>query len=289
MYPDGRAFDAAGLVCEGVLILVGANILIIGCGWVGTYCARRFREEKGAEVFVTTTTIEKLLSFREAGLPAWLVDFDQQEGHALPEDWPDVTFDLVIVSVPITRKDEMAAIEARFAALSCFLSELRFKQAMFFGSVGIYPNEDALISEHTYPDNRLDNMLLHGEHAMRMVFSGVNILRLGGLFGQERVLAKYFQDKICTIGYQTANFVHVEDIYGVILRLMEKGVTGATYNVVCPEHPLKRDVIEASAAKYGYRLPAGYDDSDRTAKRVSPGLLEKELDYSFVYRSPVSF
>lgn len=288
MHTHRQAVGPPGIVCQSILTLAGTNILIIGCGWVGTYCARRFSEEEGAQVFVTTTTPEKQLSFREAGLSAWLVDFDQQ-GHALPEDWPDVTFDLVIVSVPITRKDEMAAIETRFAGLSHFLSALRFRQAVFFGSVGIYPNEDAIISENTYADNRLDNKLLHGEHAMRMVSPGFNILRLGGLFGQERVLAKYFQDKICTIGYQTANFVHVADIYGVILRLVEKGITGATYNVVCPEHPIKREVIEVSATKYGFRLPAGYDDADRTAKRVSPGLLEKELDYSFVYRSPVDF
>jgi len=201
----------------------------------------------------------------------------------------DQLFDLLIVSVPITRKDDMEAIRARFTRLSGFLAGLRFKQAVFFGSVGIYPNEDAIIHENTYPDDRLDPKLILGEQAMRAVFPGFNVLRLGGLFGQERILAKYFQGKVCLIGGQTANFIHVADIFGILLRMMEQGVAGATYNAVCPEHPLKEAVIRASAAQYGFKLPSVFDNTDRTAKRVSPDRLIQALNYRFTYESPLEF
>lgn len=269
--------------------MAGTNILIVGCGWVGTYCAGRFGQELGARVSVTTTTPEKQEAFERAGMPAWLVDFGQEGSGILPEGLAARLFDTVIVSVPITRKDDMEAIRQRFGHLATFMSQLRFKQAFFFGSVGIYPNESAVIHEDTYPDGRLDPKLLFGERAMRGAFPGINVLRLGGLFGQERVMAKYFQNKPCTIGYQTANFIHVEDIYGIIRRMMESGASGAAYSVVCPEHPLKMDVIRASAAKYGFDLPSGFDDADRTAKRVSPARLVEELGYRFVYESPLAF
>src|SRR5690606_18375234 len=238
---------------------------------------------------VSTTTPEKRDRLQDSGFPAFLIDFDQ-DGSGMPaEELASTVFDLSIVSVPITRKDDMDRIRRRFANLTAFLRKLRFRQAVFFGSVGIYPHEDGLVHEDTYPEERLEQRLLHGERSMRSVNPGFNILRLGGLFGLNRVFAKYFQDKVCATGAQTANFVHVDDIYGVIVRLMESGVSGATYNVVCPEHPLKKDVIEASAAKYGYELPSGYEDTDQTAKRVGSDRIVRELDYAFAYASPLDF
>lgn len=265
------------------------NILIVGCGWVGTYCAQRFRNDLGAMVTVTTTTPEKQQAFEQSGIRAFLVAFGERGSGESASTLTDELFDVLIVSVPITRKDDMPTIQERFSNLAAFIGKLRFKQAFFFGSVGIYPNEHAIIYEDSYSDKALDQKLLYGETTMRNVFPQFNLLRLGGLFGLERVMAKYFQDKVCMIGYQTANFIHVEDIYGIIRRMIDKAIAGVTYNIVSPDHPLKKDVIRVSAAKYGFKPPSSYDESDQTAKRVSPGRLIRELDYAFIYPSPLDF
>ncbi len=256
---------------------------------MGTYCAHRFRDDLGARVSVTTTTPEKRQAFGKLGVHAFLVDFDEAGSEVPAAALADEVFDTLVVSVPITRKDDMETIRNRFTRLAAFVGKLRFKQAVFFGSVGIYPNENAVIHEDSYPDEALDQKLLFGEKALRAVSPHFNLMRLGGLFGLERVMAKYFQHKVCMIGYQTANFIHVEDIYGIIRRMMEKGIAGSIYNVVSPGHPLKKDVIRVSAAKYGFDLPSGYDDSDQTAKRVSPDRLIHDLDYAFIYPSPLDF
>lgn len=256
---------------------------------MGSYCAQRFRDEQGAQVWLTTRTPEKCAVFSESGYRAFLVDFDKGGSDVPGSELAEAVFDMMIISVPVTRKDDLEAIRTRFANLAAFVAKLRFKQAVFFGSVGIYPAENALIREDSYPDAQLEQRLLYGEQTLRSVNSGINILRLGGLFGLNRIFAKYFQGKVCATGDQTANFVHVEDIYGVVVRMMETGVAGATYNLVSPEHPLKKDVLVASAAKYGFGLPSGYDDSDKTAKRVSPDRLIQALNYRFIYHSPVDF
>src|SRR5690606_24542628 len=124
--------------------------------------------------------------------------------------------------------------------------------SIFFGSVGIYPKVRAVITEDTFLDQDLDPKLLSGEIQLRSVLPDINILRLGGLFGFDRVMAKHFAGRICEIGYQTANFVHLIDIYGIIRSMMKADTQGRVYNVVCPEHPLKKEVIQVSAAKYGY-------------------------------------
>lgn len=261
------------------------NVLIVGCGWVGTYVATKMLEE-GHTVWASCTSLEKKQHLEEAGFIAQVIDFDREDGAIGLEQH---VFDVVLISVPITRKDSIDVVETRFMRLVTFLRRLTFKQSLFLGSVGIYPKVSATISEDTFTDAELDPKLLLGESMLRGAFSDINILRLGGLFGFERVMAKYFVDKICEIGYQTANFVHVVDIDGIIQTMIAHQSQGKTYNVVCPEHPLKKDVIRVSAAKYGYGLPSAFLEHDKTAKMVSPDRLIAELAYQFEYPSPLGF
>lgn len=260
-------------------------MLIVGCGWVGTYIATEL-VGAGHRVWVTCTSAEKAQRLGMLGLVASVADFDMDEASP---DLGQKAFDVAIISVPITRKDRMTVVQRRFARLVDFLAQLSFNQSFFFGSVGIYPKVSATITETTFPDADLAPKLLSGEHALRSAYPNLNVLRLGGLFGFERVMAKYFTGKVCEIGYQTANSVHVEDIHGIVAAMMAMSTQKKTYNVVCPEHPLKKEFIAASAAKYGYDMPTAFSDADRTAKVVSPEQLIADLGYRFRYRSPLQF
>lgn len=261
------------------------NVLIVGCGWVGTYVASRLLS-KGYNLWGTCRTPEKAAKLKEMGLLSCVIDFDRDTAVNM---LPEMTFDTIIISVPITRKDTIEAVSNRFKRLTLFLKKLSFRQVLFFGSIGIYPKVDGVITEDTFAAEELDEKLWLGESMLREICPDINVFRLGGLFGRERIFAKYFVGKVCEIGFQTANFVHVEDVYRIILISMEREVRGTTYNVVCPEHPLKKDVIAVSAAKYGYGLPSSFTESDQTAKIVSSNRLVAGLDYSFVYRSPLQF
>ena len=252
------------------------DVLIIGCGWVGTYTASRLLAD-GHRVWGTTTSPDKMSKLTKMGVSAVLANFDGEEQTLPPAELIRVRFDLVIISVPITRKDTAGQVHARFANLLRFMAALQFNQSVFFGSVGIYPKVNATIAEHTFPETALEPNLWWGESVLRAQYSDINVLRLGGLFGLERTISKHFSDKVCHIGYQPANFVHVEDIFGVIQALIAQQVQGQTYNVVSPEHPLKKEVIAVSAAKYGYGLPSSYTDADKTAKIVSPARVIDDL------------
>lgn len=265
------------------------NVLIIGCGWVGTFVATNLINE-GHQVWATTTTPEKYGRLMQLGAIPTTVDFDHPPVQLpVSAGLTDLVFDLCLISVPITYKDTIEQVKYRFTNLLEFLAPLKFGQLMFFGSVGIYPKVSATIKEDTFGDEQLDPKLLLGEIMLRTKYPQANLLRLGGLFGFERTIAKHFVGKVCEIGYQTANFVHVVDIYGAIKAMIARQVHGKTYSVVSPEHPLKKDVIAASAAKYGYGLPSAYLDADQTAKKVSPDRLINDLGYQFQYPSPLDF
>lgn len=264
------------------------QVLIVGCGWVASYIGSRLASD-GHSVWGTTTTGDKIDKLAGSGIHATVLNFDDDGSTQVPDKFFGVFFDVIIVSVPITRKDDEPTIRQRFNNLVAFLTQLHHGQLIFFGSVGIYPKKDGVFEEDSFPDADLDARLSIGEGAIRRANADAVILRLGGLFGFERVMAKYFQNKDCQIGYQTANFVHIEDIDGIVHKLISARITGETYNVVSPEHPLKIDVVKTSAAKYGYELPSSFDDRDKTAKIVSADKLIGELGYSFIYPSPLDF
>ena len=261
------------------------DIVIVGCGWVGTYVATEMLAA-GHRVWATCTSTGKAGRLRQLGLVSLVADFDSE--GPVPR-FEQEAFDIAIISVPITHKDRIDVVDHRFTKLLTFLAGTRFRQSFFFGSVGIYPKVSAVITEDTLSDTELDAKLLSGESTLRTAYPKLNVLRLGGLFGADRVMAKHFVGKVCDIGYQTANFVHVVDIYGIIRTMIERESQGKTYNVVCPEHPLKKDVIEASAARYGYDLPSAFSETDKTAKVVSPERLLTDLAYQFTYPSPLQF
>lgn len=261
------------------------DILIVGCGWVGTHIATEL-VGAGHRVWATCTSSEKAQRLEALGLMAMVADFDREEK---PTPLAQEVFDVAIISIPIRRKDNAEMVQRRFTRLVDFLGGLSFNQSFFFGSVGIYPKVSATFTESSVPDTELEPKLLSGELALRTAYPNLNVLRLGGLFGFDRVMAKYFAGKVCEIGYQTANSVHVVDVHGIAAAMMAAGSQGKTYNVVCPEHPLKKDVIAASAAKYGYGMPTAFSATDKTAKVVSPARLIADLGYRFTYRSPLEF
>src|SRR5690606_131290 len=152
------------------------DILIVGCGWVGTHIATEL-VGAGHRVWATCTSVEKAQRLEAIGLVATVVDFDR--GGECPRLGREV-FDVAVISVPITRKDSTDTIHQRFARLADFLGQLSFNQSFFFGSVGIYPKVSATITETTFSDVELDPKLLSGENTLRAAYPDLNVLRLGG-------------------------------------------------------------------------------------------------------------
>src|SRR5690606_35398632 len=152
-------------------------------------------------VWATCRSPEKASALQDKGFQSYVIDFDRDERSP---DVGETAFDVVIVSVPITRKDTLEAVAVRFDRLVVFLKTLSFGQLLFFGSIGIYPKVSAVIDEDTFEEHQLNPKLWCGEWKLRSSFPALNVLRLGGLFGFERILAKYFVGKVCEVGYQPA-------------------------------------------------------------------------------------
>jgi len=243
-------------------------------------------KRQGHEVWASTTTYEKYHRLKADGIFSFILDFDCKSFPA-KADLPD-QFDFVLNSIPASQKNSLTVIENRFSNIKLFFGHITWRKQVFLSSIGIYPDKDAVFDESYVDTAELSSKLFLAEKCM-LGLAHTIVYRLGGLFGKNRVFAKYFSERICTTGEQPANFVHIDDAVKLIEEASCHLLRHAIYNVVAPLHPKKMDVILASAKKYGYALPLAFEATDAVQKIVSGKLLQEELEYQFILPDPLQF
>jgi len=256
------------------------RILILGCGWVGEEVAKYY-VEKGWQVYVSCTSAEKKEYLTTLGLDVAIVNFVEEVSNS---EFP-TTFDYILNSVPASSKNSVDEISNRFENVRNYLQTINYNKQIYLSSIGIYPDQDGVFTED-YTEN-LNERLLVSEQKVELTNS--HIYRLGGLFGKNRIFAKYFANRVCTTGNQLANFIHVDDVVALITKGFESNLNNRIYNLVAPEHPTKEEVILASAAKYSFEPPSSFQPENSFQKTVDGLRIIKELNYSFKYSSPLNF
>lgn len=259
------------------------RILVLGGGWLGHAFARSC-VEKGDEVWATTTTADKLSVWREQGIQGVLLTFGDE---TLPTLQLPERFDFVLNSIPSTKSLTAEENKKRFEKVSGFLRELQYTKHIYLSSIGIYPEEEGVYDERVAGGSLRPGLYLAEQ--MMQSLSRTYVFRLGGLFGEQRIFAKYFANRACATGDEPANFIHQDDVLNLLHLGFENALMHPVYNLVCPEHPLKKEVIVASAKKYKYALPTEFLERKGVYKIVKGERIQQELNYDFVYPSPLDF
>lgn len=258
------------------------KVLILGCGWVGEAFALHMLG-KGYLVYASTTSLEKATRLLGMGISSFVYDFDLE---AAPKVELPASFDYVLTSIPASTRLTVDQIETRFIKLKSFLEEIPFAKQIYLSSVGVYPNTDAVYKE-PYNGPFVEELRL--AEALMTSIKNTVVYRLGGLFGMNRIFAKYFEGRVCTTGEELANFVHLDDVVGLITAGFEKKLESDIYNIVAPMHPTKKEVIVASAVKYNFEMPSGWDPARTFQKLVDGSKISTELNYQFHYPNPIDF
>lgn len=256
------------------------RILILGCGWVGEEVAKNYLK-RGDDVFATCTSLAKAEYLNAFGCKVAVINFDDSN---TVEEFPK-EFDYVLNSIPASSKNTVAEISNRFENVRNYLSHIHYKKHIYLSSIGIYPDIDFTFDE-AYA-GKMNERLEAAEQKVHL--PKTHIYRLGGLFGKNRVFAKYFQNRNCSTCDQPANFVHVDDVVNLLVLGFENDLQNSIYNILAPEHPTKKEVILTSAEKYGFALPSGFEAQDSFQKIVDGSKISKELDYQYIYPSPLDF
>ncbi|WP_300686231.1 hypothetical protein [Chryseobacterium sp.] len=249
------------------------KIGIIGCGWLGGHIAEKLSGHY--EIFVTTTTDSKVKDLSTKGYYTTLVDFPDEDISETMTVWKVASqLDAVIITVPFSgvRGSEIPMYD-RAKNLLTFLGDYK-GQVFMMSSTGVYPNID---KEFTEDDRSPDDV--PSEHIIKNRFPEVNILRLAGLMGDQRLLKNYNISNLDLL----VNHIHYADICTVVEKMLENKSQSKVYNVVAPVHPNKEEIINAQKD-----LPY---EGDRTneGRTISPAKLISELDFEFQYPDPRYF
>jgi hypothetical protein len=252
---------------------------IIGCGWLGLRIASHFYSSY--KIYATTTSAINKNKLCSLGFETIAVKFSDDEIMPGQKNCGIINhLDAIIITVPFSKQTNIKHLEKRFENMSLFISGFK-KHLFLMSSIGIYPQIDTDIEEDTFDEDDLDQNILFVENLIKSKFPQLNILRLGGLMGDDRIFSKY---KVSDLN-QIVNHVHYNDICLVINQMIDENVSGKTYNVVAPLHPRKIDIIN-----YQKGIQAEIEfESQLRGRKILTNRLERDLNFKFTNLDPRKF
>lgn len=249
------------------------KIGIIGYGWLGARMADAMSGQY--EIYTTTTTQEKADALNAQGLDAVVASFPDYQLNEPYQRWKAIDdLDVLIITIPISGKSCcVSSLYNRIQNLSTFIGDFK-GQLFLMSSTGVYSDVQGEFTEEDVPVENVS-----GERMIKNKYPQVNILRLGGLMGDNRLLKNY---KVSNLDH-AVNHIHYADICSIIFIMIEKGTEAKLYNITAPLHPPKIQVLNAQ------NNVSDNEETEVKGKKVLSSKLVSELEYVFQYPDPREF
>ncbi|MGR3857938.1 NAD-binding protein [Chryseobacterium indologenes] len=249
------------------------KIGIIGYGWLGERLASSLSGKYNLSA--TTTTENKAEDLNNRGINAVVASFPDYQLTEPLSQWQEIkNMDVLIITIPVSEKSCcVSSLYNRIQNLSAFIGD--FKGQMFLmSSTGVYPDVSRDFTEEDIP-----LVSVSGERMLRNKYPQLNILRLGGLMGDNRLLKNY---NVSNLDH-AVNHIHYADISGIISEMIEQKTESKLYNVTAPIHPAKSQVINAQ------KNLLDAEEFEVKGKKVLSSKLVSELNYVFQHPDPRTF
>ena len=251
------------------------NWTIIGCGWLGRSLAKKLLEN-GQTVFGSTTSNEKLSDLEKQGIVPFIVDSNE----SITSEIIELT-DILILSIPPFCRntphvyaDYISSIAMRFNAKT---------KVVFLSSTGIYPKKSGEYDEdYEFTEKEQETSLFNAEKQLFQVLGKrLSVLRLGGLIGEDRhpiytILGQKIKQPNGCI-----NFVHQHDVVRAILHITEHHAFGEVFNVVYPDHPIRKDYYTKKCKELGLSKPH-FEEDDSITRKISSKKIQQKLGFQFL-------
>lgn len=264
------------------------SVSILGCGWLGMPLASAWVAD-GVHVFGSTTSVEKRSSLESLGIKASVIDLSRLLIDQRDPFWNSPT---LVVTVPPRSRSQGKGIYQN--QIQCLVDHLQhipsLQHVVYTSSTSVYPDVPGLVKEDDikHAAQALNQALVEVEQLfLSLKGKKVSILRLGGLTGGSRMLAKHFAGRTGVMGGDhPVNLVHQEDAVAVMRFVVQEGLTGV-FNVCSPVHPLKKDFYTKLCQRFHLPLPT-FQEEYQEGKTVDSSKIQ-EAGYSFLYPDPVDF
>lgn len=251
------------------------NWTIIGCGWLGTRLAKSLLQN-GNNVLATTTSSENQLILLQKGINSTVFKLTSQISTEI------IDFsEIVVLSIPpFSREKPVEYGNALSELVNQFKSTTQF---IFLGSTGIYPQKSGLFSEeYEFDKKEQANSLFQAEKKLvRCLKHRLTILRLGGLFGNDRHPIYHLAGKIGVKNpLGKINFAGDNDIIFIIQELASQKKLGGIFNLVFPEHPTREEYYSQKAKKLNLIAPK-FEDVTSITREITSEKIQSVLNFRF--------
>lgn len=265
------------------------TVSIIGCGWLGLPWAKKL-VELGYQVNGTTTSVDKIASLEQLGIIGYLLKEEngKWDEHVLLQL---IQSDRMYIFVPPgTRKSTPSFHDQLIAQLIQLIASNKLSPKIIYTSTtSVYPENTGICDENTVIEesNSGNKVVYRAERAIVQSTLDYTILRLGGLTGGNRLLAKYFSGKMdLSNGDVPINMAHLEDVLGVLEWLLAQVDSRQVYNVCSPMHPTKKEFYTKLCMRFGMELPHYNEEvSSERNKQIDVSKLLKK-GYVFKFSDP---
>lgn len=260
------------------------TISILGCGWLGLPLAK-YLIAQGYAVKGTTTTVEKMTALAGQGIQPYLIAFNPMPQGENLTNFLDA--DILLINIPPQARKGADFHTTQINSLVQFLP--LSQKTIYISSTSVYPENNQIATEIS--PTIANHVLIRAENSLQIhLGKQLTVLRAGGLMGYDRIPAKYFAGKKgLTTGDIPVNFVHRDDVIGIIAAVITQNRFGELYNVVAPQHPKREELYRRNCADFGYEQPEFVENPHPSYKIVSSERLICDLGYTFVYPNPLAF
>lgn len=266
------------------------NVVIIGCGYVGSAVARYWQHEIYLTVTATTTTPERIPNLQVLSQRVRLLKCSDTEELKYILEGQETA--LVSVGSKSSNSYEESYLKTAEALVHVLQNNSTLKQLIYTSSTSVYGDQRInLVSEEDNPNpiSYKNRILLRTEELLLSMSSkklNICILRLGGIYGPDRELVKIYSrfagNSRLGNGQKPANWIHLDDIVGAIEFTRQHNLQGV-YNLVDDSKLTQGQVIEKVCEKYSLQ-PVIWDYNER--RQVQHNISNqkiKDAGYQFIH------
>jgi nucleoside-diphosphate-sugar epimerase len=261
------------------------QISIFGCGWIGLPLAQLLLQN-GYEVLGSTTTSEKLPLLVENGIKAFQLNFALD---TIPTDFLESNV-WVIAFPPKSKSTDGNWYFQAIKQIAELAKSYHPSKMILLSTTSVYPDSETTYTEEfEITESNTGNLsIFQAEQCiLKSNIEQKFVLRLGGLAGANRFLARHFSGKSdLKGGNHPVNLLHQDDAIHAITHFIENEVESGIYNVCSPMHPTRKELYTLDCQRFGLPLP--YFKDERESSKIISSEKIREL-YTFKYADPLEF
>lgn len=224
------------------------NISILGGGWLGFPLGKKIINKH--HVKISTTSEDKTELFSEAGLQPFLLKVPSNDEIIIDEFFSNC--DVLIITIPPNRKNSEAM--EYVSKMNWIISQVekhQIKQVIYTSSTSVYEGLENEVDETAVlkDDNvRSEEIIINERNLIENKKFKSTILRLAGLFGEERQPVKFLAKKeINENGNEPVNVLHLYDAVEAISALIENPIENEIFNLVYPQYDSRETFYQKAA------------------------------------------